>query len=160
MDDLSSEDTDNWLKSGVHKAVRKEEVKFVKNIQTIAWSVYRIVTPNSAACILIGQSISSDQLLWLQPTQWGNAKIDSDQFPQIFFFFPLLCVSILFTTLSMNFLHLSHSSGSRQPSATNHTTPRIKFNNTDSQPCKHRQTRMTAADKSQSLAQTKSFPVS
>lgn len=31
MDDLSSEDTDNWLKSGVHKAVRKEEVKFVKN---------------------------------------------------------------------------------------------------------------------------------
>lgn len=63
--------------------------------------------------------------------------------------------SILSTICSVNFLRLSHSSGRRQPSAMNHTMLWIKCNNTDLQPCKHGHTQMMAADKSQSLAETK-----
>lgn len=63
--------------------------------------------------------------------------------------------SILSTILSFNFLQLSYSSGRRQPSAVNHTMLWIKCCSTDLQPCKHTHTQMMAADKSQSLVETK-----
>lgn len=66
-------------------------------------------------------------------------------------------ISILSTIFSFNFPQLSYSSGKQQPPALNHMMLWIKCNNTDSQPCKHTHTQTMAADKSQSLAETKTF---